>query len=251
MNWVEQNRPWLESARRHWAPRSVEPLRLRAWLSAPVSWDGYDPLTLEGALQYTVVGAETGLAPDDVFAECPRETSLADTDIQVPIADTRMLGCWVPIAMASVAWFSSDAAATVRWRRRRIRDEHIALDKFTTSTATLKSSNLPAAAVTALWVDWYVRGDAARLRELLPLTTHLSAHRSGGMGTIHGWEVSRAPDWWLTGPGGRLMRTVPAVACVKGHTCETRQSTLRAPYWHKRSLTLCHVPMQELGEALS
>src|SRR5690606_6288686 len=56
MTWADENRAWRELAARHWSPRSPEPLRLRAWLASPIAWDGYDPLTIEGALQYVVIG---------------------------------------------------------------------------------------------------------------------------------------------------------------------------------------------------
>jgi len=133
MTWADENRAWRELAARHWSPRSPEPLRLRAWLASPIAWDGYDPLTIEGALQYVVIGLETGRAPDDVFSDCPLETPLADTDIQIPIVDDTTYG-EVPIARASCGVFAPGAVASVRWRRTRPRADYYGVDVVKVAT---------------------------------------------------------------------------------------------------------------------
>ena len=39
--------PWAEAARR-WACASADPLTLRGWLAAPLAWDPYNGVTIEG-----------------------------------------------------------------------------------------------------------------------------------------------------------------------------------------------------------
>jgi len=206
---------------------------------------------LEGALQYEVIIRETGRMPDDVFADCPLATPLAETDTAVPIADCRVPGCVFPIAMASAAWLSPDATPTVRWRRRKLRAEHYARDTVKASQGDTKACNLPAATVTALYADWYVFGDRERIRALLPDATHIGGKRSGGLGLVHGWEVEPTDcSWWFTGPGGRLMRALPAGDMLPPMS-DLREGTLRIPYWHPRTRCLCAVPIQRLGEVLA
>lgn len=252
MSWVNRNRQWRERAEANWLPRHPEPIRVRGWFSSPVAWDGYDPLMLEGALQYAVVVRETGRAPDDVYSDCPLSCPLSDAGIQIPISDQLVGGSEFPIAMASGAWFSPDATPTVRWRRRRLRAEYYARATVKAAQGDTKACNLPSATVTALFADWYVCGDRERMTELLQDVTHIGGHRGGGLGLMKGWEVEGTDRaWWFFGPGGRLMRTMPlADGEPTPPLSDPRESTLRAPYWHPRTRCLCAVPAQRLGEPI-
>lgn len=246
MTWASENRAWRAKALLHWAPRAPEPLRLRAWLAAPIAWDGYDPLTIEGALQSLVITLETGRMPDDVFSDCPIETTLEDTDIQIPIVDSTGYGA-VPIALASCGVFAPGAVASVRWRRTRPRADYYGVDVVKVATAEMKAHNLPAATVVAPYLDFYVVGDRSLLTRLLRDLTELGARRGGGLGRIHGWEVAEHSDWSLQGPGGRLMRSLPHSAGEVMLGANLRECTLRAPYWHPRTRGLGWVPVQRLG----
>lgn len=249
MSWASENRWWRERARERWAPSRPEPLLVRAWLDAPVAYDGYDPLTLEGALQCAVVARETGRTPDDVFSDCPLGADLADTDIQVPIVDT-VVGD-IPIAHASIGWFSPDAIETKRQNWKRADAEHYNRPVVKISQADTKTQMVAKATVTALHVDFYVEGDREKLRDLLLDVPTLGASRAGGLGMVLGWEVVPVPmRWWWYGPGRRLMRSLPldAIGDARGFTA--REATLRAPYWHPRTRRWCGVPEQRIGEPM-
>jgi len=250
LSWAAENRAWRERARERWAPVSPEPLRIRAWLAAPVAWDLYDPLMIEGALQYVVIVRETGRVPDDVFAGCPISAPIEDTDVPIPIADGEVPGCPFPIAFASAGWPSVDAAASVRWRRRRVRADKLGATVINPSVGETKASNLPAPVVVAHWVDWWVIGDRARLEDLLREVQTIGGKRSGGLGHVHGWEVAPGEPWHWFGPGWRLMRPLPAHFELAQRTTrhDVREATVRAPYWHPRTRMLCRVPVQRLGE---
>lgn len=239
--WPEQNRAWRQRAIENWAPRTQEPLRLRAWLASPISWDGWDPLTIEGALQSVVVLRETGLPADDVYSSCPLDLPLSETDIQIPIADSLEYG-EVPIARASCGRVSSDARSTMRWRRSRPRAEYYGLDKVKTTTAEMKAHNLPCPTVTATYVDFYVVGDEVQLSDLLQDVSHLGSKRGGGLGKILSWQVTRSEtDWSLFQSDGTLMRVLPS-AFVSNVGGDLREASLRAPYWHPGTRCSAVVP---------
>lgn len=246
--WHAENAAWLDAAQRHWLPRGRDNLLIRAWLAQPICWDGYDPITIEGALQSAVCTLETGKMPDDVFADCPRDATLEQTDIAIPIHDTPVdVGSEkpLPLALVSCGWFSPDAAQTVRWQRSRARAESYALAKVNTASDWSKSANRAKATVTAYYVEFYAAGDGELLRRLLPEVGTLGSARFSGMGLIHGWEVlgMRSCDPIL-GASGRLLRTVPHGSVDIAEQFDVREATLRAPYWHKRTLALCDVPIQ-------
>jgi hypothetical protein len=232
-------------------PRLVEPLLLRAWLDSPMACDGYDALTIEGALQSTVCLRETARTPDDVFTGCPITATLEETDIRIPIADVVTDG--VPIARASVGWFAPDALATKRQSWKRADAEHYATPIVKVSQAATKTQMVLKATVTASHVDFYVDGDRLLLENLLRDVSALGAGRAGGLGLIHGWEVSTAERWSWIGPERRLMRVLPEPLALEleADHYDLRIATLRAPYWHHRTRCAAAVPVQHLGDQLS
>lgn len=251
MSWADSNRQWLATARERWAPSNPEPLILRAWMGSPLAYDSYDPITIEGALQSVVCMRETSRLPDDVYSDCPVSAPLSDTDIQVPIVDTIIGG--TPVAHSSVGVFSLDAWAGKRQNWKRARAEHYDRAMVKTAEAGTKTQMVLKATATAAHVDFYVEGDRAKLSDLLSDVTQLGAGRSGGLGSVHGWEVLSSPvRWWWFGPGERLMRALPLghVESIMSTQYDAREATLRAPYWHPRTRTLCGVPTQRLGESL-
>jgi hypothetical protein len=194
---------------------------------------------------------DTGRLPDDIYSDCPLNEPLDNTDIQIPIVDTEIDG--VPIANCSVGWFSPDAIATKRQSWKRARADHYQRDMVKTAEAGTKTQMVLKATVAATHVDFYALADRAKVADLLQDVSHLGASRSGGLGSVQGWETLLSPgEWWFTGPGRRLMRMLP-LAYADGATgdYDARESTLRAPYWHSRTRTLCAVPVQRLGEPLT
>ena len=251
--WLNNNRAWLLRARDRWAPRHVEPLTLRMWLGAPITWDGYDGIRVEGALQYAVVVHETGRMPDDVFHGCPRDLSAVDEDIQVPIWDEEH--CGFRIACASWAQPSPGAIETLRFRRKRARiDVMPGNGKLLISGGNFKSLNQPIPTLTALYVDFHMRADRERLSELLGHDAMvLGRWRSAGLGQVVGSEILDDPEDRSLTHRGVPMRTIPVKDSEDARrfspSYDLRPATTRAPYWHTRSRTLCAVPMVRLGES--
>lgn len=252
MTWATDNAWWRANAAKRRGERRDQCI-VRAWLSAPVAWDGYDPLTLEGALQSVVVARETGRMPCDVFRGCPVDAPLTDSDIPIPIADidVEVDGSSMPLALCSVGLFSPDAAPTVRYIRGRARAEQYATKMVNIAMAEYKSSNMPIATVTCCYVEFRCVGDADQIRDLLRDVDHIGADRSGGLGAVQGWELEVDEDsGW--GPfkdsHGRLLRSIPdSMEPCGASGFEVRLATLRAPYWHKRTQTLCKVPIVQVG----
>lgn len=257
MTWLEENTSWLESAREHWAPRQAERVLIRAWLAQEIAFDCYDPITIEGGLQSVVCSLETGRMPDDVFVDSPRSLTVTEGDIQIPICDVHVatdgLGS-IPIATVSCGWFSPDATQTGTWVRKRPRAECYAMDTVNTASAEFKATNFLKATVTAQFLEFHALGDAELLRRLLVELPSLSSSRAGGMGSLYGWEIevdTAAKHWpsWQD-ESGRAMRAMPHGYLRNVTGCDVRDATLRAPYWHKRTMTLCDVPFQEVGSIL-
>ena len=250
MSWDSDNRWWLDAARKRWSPVSPEPLVLRAWLDAPVACDGYDPLTIEGALQHAVCMRETGRLPDDVYEGCPLNASLESTDIAIPIVDTVVDG--LSIANVSIGWFAVDAISTRRQGWKRARADNYGRDLVRLSSAENKTQEVSRATMTASYTEFFANADRSKIEDLLRDIDALGASRSGGLGGVHGWEVlSCSVKAWFVGPGGRLMRALPLTDATNRATwADVREATLRAPYWHPRTRRTCMVPIQRIGEPL-
>lgn len=252
MTWIKENTWWLASARKNWSPRKRDNVLIRAWLSQPIVCDGYDQITLEGGLQSVVCSLETGRMPDDVFCGSPRNGTIEEMDIQIPICDKHLsVGeKRIPVACISSGWFSPEATSSVRWIRCRPRAEGYAMKVVNVAMAEFKATNTPVSSVTANYIDFYSIGDPDIIRRLLTDLPNISADRSCGMGSVLGWEVTVGDtntEWPVfQGSDGRVMRSVPTgyLRCPKEF--DTRNATLRAPYWHKRSNVLCDVPVQRI-----
>ncbi len=252
MGWLDDNRWWLARARERWSPRTSEPLTLRTWLASPIAWDSYNGITLEGALQHAVVTLEAGHLPDDVFAGCPRDLSIEDGDIAIPISDERIEGH--PIACSSWARPSPGAVETTRYRRTRARiDAMPGEGKVIISGGPFKSLNVPIPTVTTLYLDFHVRGDRERLTDLLSRDALvLGRWRSAGLGRVTGTEILDDPEDRSLTWKGVPMRSLPVRDAADAERFKApydlRPETTRAPYWHQRSMSLCVVPMQRLGD---
>jgi len=244
MTWLDDSARWLARAER-WRPRVVEPLRLRVWLSSPVAWDGYDPITIEGALQFAVVLEETGRLPDDVFAGC----GAVDVDIPIPIADVEIGGR--RIACASIGIPPSIAVETVRWRRKRSRSEEIGVDVVRINGGPFKALNMPIGTLSTPWLDFYVRGDRALLLELCAGLHGLARDHARGLGTVFNVEVDDDLEDRSLLYRERPQRILPVVMdggpydvrSYEPEAFDARAAGVRAPYWLARnSVEDCVVP---------
>lgn len=244
MSWLDDNAGWLARAER-WRPRVVEPLRLRVWFMSPVAWDGYDPIAIEGALQFLVVIAETGQMPDDVFAGFDE---VSNVDIPVPIEDVEIGGR--RIACASVGIPPRIAVETVRWRRKRARSEQMGVDKLMINGGPFKAINLPISTLATPWLDFYVRGDRELILRLCDGLQGIARDSTRGLGSVLGVEVD-------TDEANRSLvykacpqRVLPIVMdggdydtrSYDPDSFESREAGVRAPYWHIRNRTDAVVP---------
>lgn len=279
--WLDAQRPWLERARARWTPRTVEPLHLRIWLASPVAYDGRDPLTIEGALQYVVVKREAcretgdhgagglwgdlrqpGITPDDVFADCPRGYRV---DVPTPIADVTIAGRL--IACASIGWPAPYPAHAegIRWRRKRADVDAYGITKANVSGGWTKALNIPVQTLATPWLDVYVRGDRMLLAELVQDTAFggLGRDSTRGLGTILGVEIGSDHDDRSLLHRGAPQRVLPLVEDgpfdarrFAPGTWEAREAPTRAPYWVQTDIseyrepvgiTRCAAPIVRLG----
>lgn len=234
--------PWLAAARAAWLPRESAPLIVRAWLWSPVAVDALDGLQIEGALTWAVVALATGEPPPEAFAAIRGP----HVELPVPIADVDVMGR--PIACASDAQLPSVATEVLRKRRRKPHPEAMGLAKVQTNGGPYKALDIGTPAVTTPCVWWHVRGDRARLAALLREVHAIGRGRSGGLGQVLGWEVMDDPDDASLTRDGRPMRPLPvrdeldADARFPGGY-ELRETSTRAPYWHRATRALCACPV--------
>lgn len=251
MTWLDDNAAWLDRARARWAPRKPEPLRLRIWFSSPIAYDGRNPLTLEGLLQFVVVRRETGRSPDDVFANIPQA---GDADVQIPIVDETIAG--LPIARCSVGWWPSSAVEALRFRRKRADPEQYGLNKVMINGGPYKALNIPVATIVTPYLDFWIDGDRKLLDELLLDAGGLGRDSPRGLGSVLGWEWSEDQEARALLHRGVPMRALPLVEDGSAYdvrrlspgSFDERIATTRAPYWIQRRARMCVVPVQTVGE---
>lgn len=249
IGWVEP--PWVTRSRARWGCSRVEPFRVRVWLASPVAWDGRDAITIDGAIQFAVVLDATGRLPDDVFAEIPAGTP--KIDIPIPVADS-VIGGW-PIAHASWGWPARCAVESKRWRRKRARAEHYAIERLGISGGWGKSLNIPVATLTTPYLDFALLGDRGKVATLLDFIGGLGRDHNRGLGTVLGYEFTRLDADRSLVWKGAPQRSLPLVRdggisdpamLAPGSWCERVDGT-RAPYWHQATRTRCVVPVVRIG----
>lgn len=248
--WLERNASWLARAAERWSPRRVEPLRIRVWLASPVSWDGYNTVQLEGALQTVIVMRETGRLPDDVFHGIPHGIYV---DIRVPIADVQ-IGRWT-IACASSGMPPSIAVEATRWRRKRVRPDAFGTGMIRINGGPFKALNLPMPTLATPYLDFFVRGDRELLADLLRDVGGIGRDSVRGLGSVHGIEIDDDPEDRSLVWNGRPQRPIPIVSDggpfdIRNFDVahyDVRRSGTRAPYWRSWMATMCAVPVLRVG----
>lgn len=252
--WMQRNAAWLERAHVNWVPEKKEALQIRAWFRSPIAWDSYFTLQLEGALQFVVVGLETGRSPDDVYAGIGAHEWHPPT---IPIAVSELesdTGIW-PVHHASAGFPAESVIEDVRYRRKRARVEDYALNRAQTAGGAYKSLNIPVPTVICPFLDFWVVGDRLKLQRLLPEIPGFGRDIPRGLGTIAGFDVISASEdrsfHWKHGPS----RPLPSLSDggerdVRTNDpawCELKECATHAPYWHSHSKTLSLVPTISLG----
>lgn len=238
---------WLEGARTRWHREPFVPLHVRTWLSAPVSWDGRDAITLDGVLQFAVVLLETGRLPDDVFAELPSPSPRID--LPIPIADRDVGGTL--IACASWGRPARCAIESLRYRRKRARAEAYNIERVGISGGWAKSLNLPIATLTTPYLDFAVVGNEALVRELLREVGGIGRDHNRGLGSVLGHEVWAVTEDHSLLRDGVPQRSLPLAADggasdprrLASSGWEERVVATRAPYWHQTGRVRCAVPI--------
>lgn len=230
---------WLDTARARWAPASDVPLLVRAHLAGPLAWDGYNGVTLEGALQWVVVCRESGMSPPDALVGSPH------VDIQIPIVDITMAG--KRVACASWARLPVGYLEDTRLRRKRTRVEALGLRQVMTNGGPHKAMQIPVACIVAPYVEFAVRGDRDKIVDLLRDMAGLGRDRGRGLGIVEGWEVVPDPQDGSLVIDGAPQRALPVedgdLSPYREGTYELRDGQgCRAPYWHPSTRTLCVVP---------
>lgn len=240
-------------ARERWSarPERVEPLIVRAWLSSPVAWDARDGLAIDGALQWAVVLDVCGVLPGDAFAGWPRGVA---AEIAAPIADVIQHGR--RIACASAPRVAPGATESLRKRRARPHPEAYGRgDRVYCNGGAFKALDLPIPTLTAPWIEWAVRGDRERIAALLSQVYGLGRDVARGLGAVRGWEITADPDDSALERDGAPARPLPVEDAAEARSrwpwgrYDLRETTTRAPYWHRASRTLCAVPVSAAGSA--
>jgi hypothetical protein len=241
-NWYSENEEWIKRAER-WRASSGVPLLLRGWLDSPMVWSRLG-VTIEGALQYSVVAMETGQMPDDVFAGIEKNQFV---DIPIPVCDSKING--FRVAHASRAQLAQCAGHGTRRRRKKTRTDVLGCNKVLLSGGEYKNLDIPISVQFTPYVDFYVLGDKAKLTTLLASVSQISADRSRGVGHVIGWEVTAIDEDRSMEYESKPMRSIPivdehdAVTRFKDGSYIIKDETTRAPYWHQKSKTLCVIPV--------
>lgn len=93
----------------------------------------------------------------------------------------------------------------------------------------------------ALFVRWYAVGEQDGVRQFLSMVTNVGKKTDQGWGRVLRWQVEPWPeDWSIHGPGGRLMRAIPAPG--------GELTGIRPPYWQRSNQADCQIPPEYRGE---
>lgn len=242
MTWLDDNRWWLDHARERWRPDAVEPFCVRIWFSSPVAWSR-NGVQLDGYLQRLVVERETGLPSDDVFTHAPNE----DVGITIPVRHVQ-IGVH-EVACASWGRPPPIAAESLRFRRRRTRVDVLGLDKVVVAGGAFKSTNIPLPTLATPYLDFYLSGDKAKVRDLLADATAMGRGYGAGYGTVLGVEYLPDPEDRSLVWRGAPMRHLPMLPGCPTLTGDfyVEEKPVRAPYWAVRNVAMCALPVIHLG----
>lgn len=248
MTWLDKNKWWLERARERWSPlRHPECFTVRMWFSSPVAWSEHG-VQLDGLLQRIVVERETGMASDDVFAECPKGLN---PEIQIPIIDVTIADTTISCASWGVP--PRIAIESLRWRRKRARLEALAGNRVTIAGGPYKSTNIPVPVLVTPFLDFHLVGCRAYVMDLLRDATAIGRGYSSGLGTILGTESMHDHESSMYGScralvwQGKPMRSIPiGPGMPKMDDPFIRLASTRAPYWANKNPRVCAVPALHL-----
>lgn len=191
------------------------PLRVRAYLQAPVVCDAYLPI--DGILYYHYVRSIFGAKKT---GHQPRQSMVRQgAGIQLPIQKRNINQEHKWYYACSFAVFAPTAKRTKINYAKRF-DVHEAIERVdfggkrgrvNTKSGAYKNYFIEEYAWETPYIDWYMRGYQKEIEELLLFCTHIGKETAQGMGSVLRWEVTHTPkqDWYLNDDKGRLMRAIP------------------------------------------
>jgi hypothetical protein len=216
-----------------------EPMRVRAWLRAPVVSDEWLPL--DGVLLYQHTRADLGervsTIPGASRLEQPKGGAMIGGRLPIKIVHGRdwYYRCswaqWGPHIDGQDHWskrFDMTRADLVDFGGKR--------GRIDTSSSTYKAYQMPVYYRSALWVEWYCVADVEMLALLVYMTTHLGKKTSQGWGRVLRWEIDPVDKDWSIWRDGRLMRGIPTVDMPRDYiSTRTGLYGIRPGYWDKRN----------------
>ena len=104
---------------------------------------------------------------------------------------------------------------------------------------------MPFQTMVTEYLTWYVRGLRDEIESVLVNVHSIAKKRRRGYGVVRQWTVEESEnDYSVFGPGGKLMRPVPArlleTLGVQGEF-EYALTTYRPPYWDARYVARCAI----------
>jgi CRISPR type IV-associated protein Csf3 len=220
------------------ASSEMVPLRIRAWMRAPVVADAWLPL--DGALlaQSTRrdLGAQEITTPGASNLAQPKGEEMRGGRLPIAIAHAKdwYYRCswaqWGPFADGQDAWakrFDITRADLIDFRGKR---GHI-----DTSAATYKAYHMPVFYRSALWVEWYCLGALDELTPLIHAITHLGKKTSQGWGRVEKWEIEQIGEDWSVWHGDQLMRGIPIYHWPRERDAKIGLYGIRPSYWDRHN----------------
>lgn len=217
----------------------MEPLHVVARVPGPIALPG-GPIALD-ALLCAAVARRDGLPQiEDAFVP-----------IQIPVE-------LAPGGRFHLASFSESSfvAHDRHWLNRRFPVAEAQamgnkkLRRIALSTGPCKSYRIPLEVgyLAGERIDWWCIGDAAEIRSLLSMVTHLGKKRSVGKGEVASWTVEPCEPW----PGfpvlrdGRPLRSLPlGWPGIGEHDVAHRVlGCAEGPYWQRHREETCACPVE-------
>lgn len=207
----------------------MEPLQISAVMVSPLAVPMY-PISLDGLLAAVV---------------CERRGLIAGVGemqhVEVPVQRSECgryhlasVGHYQPIAHE--LGYSNKRAPVEEYKM--LGDSKI--KSVQTATGKNKSFRVPQPRALTRLMRWWASGDAAEIRDLLRMVTHLGKKRSVGHGKVASWQVEVVAPWDgfpILRPDGTPMRNLPLDTPRLGPSTAIGWGPLTYPYWDQLAAT--------------
>lgn len=218
----------------------MEPLRIRAYMQDGRVAGGDPALPLDSMLAFASVVRDYG---DRYFNDLTNKVAIQPG---LPL-DRRGQGqdwYWA----CSINQSQPVAEYVVHWHKR-FDDEHIAYlapsaKKVETGSGRYRGYRMPMPILLFDYLEWFAVGDAARVRDLCRLLTHVGKKSSQGFGPVAEWEVIPWSEDWSCWRDGQPMRPIPVSDLPAGAPAGLAAAVrgIRPPYWHTPAWRRCLLP---------